>query len=80
MPRGMGEWLAEGEGPNSVGCCVITAVGAFQGVHHGCETIFDLVDANFGDENLHKGRIWPCYLARNGALFHKIAYRFSTSQ
>ena len=27
MPRGVGEWLAEGEGPNPVGCCVITDLG-----------------------------------------------------
>ena len=31
MPRGMGEWLAEGEGPNQVGCCFITTVEAVRG-------------------------------------------------
>eukprot|EP00956_Cyclotella_meneghiniana_P010399 scaffold14401_cov58-Cyclotella_meneghiniana.AAC.22 len=53
MPRGVGEWLAEGEGPNPVGCCVITAVEAIRGVRHGCETNFDSMNANFRDENFH---------------------------
>eukprot|EP00956_Cyclotella_meneghiniana_P010299 scaffold14204_cov87-Cyclotella_meneghiniana.AAC.3 len=79
MSRGRGEWLAEGEGPNPVGCCLITAVEAIRGIHHGCEAIFYSMDANFRDENLHLGRIRPCYLVRNGA-FHKIAFPFSTSQ
>ena len=53
MPRGVGEWLAEGEGPNPVGCCVITAGLLIRGVRNGCETIFDATDAKFRDENLH---------------------------
>eukprot|EP00956_Cyclotella_meneghiniana_P040293 scaffold191639_cov36-Cyclotella_meneghiniana.AAC.1 len=51
MPRGVGEWLMEGEGRNPVGCCVITAVKAIRGVRHGCETIFDTTDAKIRAEN-----------------------------
>lgn len=53
MPRGVGEWLAEGEGPIPVGCCVITAGVMIRGARHGCERIFDATDAKFRDENLH---------------------------
>ena len=60
MPRGMGEWLAEGEGPIPVGCCVITAGVMIRGVRHGCERIFDATDAKFRDESLHQGRIREC--------------------
>eukprot|EP00956_Cyclotella_meneghiniana_P003936 scaffold4738_cov61-Cyclotella_meneghiniana.AAC.2 len=53
MPRGMGEWLAEGSGRIPVGCCVITAGMMFRGVRHGCEAIFDWMDAKIRAENLH---------------------------
>eukprot|EP00956_Cyclotella_meneghiniana_P006507 scaffold8542_cov60-Cyclotella_meneghiniana.AAC.1 len=53
MPRGVGEWLAEGGGRIPVGCCVITAAMMIRGVRHGCEAIFDLMDAKILAENLH---------------------------
>ena len=45
MPRGVGEWLMEGEGRNPVGCCVITAVEAIRGVRHGSEPKLCTVNA-----------------------------------
>eukprot|EP00956_Cyclotella_meneghiniana_P036509 scaffold126557_cov76-Cyclotella_meneghiniana.AAC.1 len=53
MPRGVGEWLVEGDGRILVGCCVITAVETIRGVRHGCETNFDTTDAKIRVENLH---------------------------
>ena len=53
MHRGVGEWLAEGGGRTLVGCCVITAAMMIRGVRHGCEAIFDLMDAKIRAENLH---------------------------
>ena len=53
MPRGVGEWLMEGGGRIPVGCCVITAGMMIRGVRHGCEAIFDLMDAKIRAENLH---------------------------
>ena len=53
MPRGVGEWLTEGEGPHPAGCCVITAGHDHSGVRHGCEANFDTTDAKIRAENLH---------------------------
>ena len=51
MPRGVGEWLMEGGGRILVGCCVITAAMMIRGVRHGCEAIFDLMDAKIRAKN-----------------------------
>ena len=60
MPRGVGEWLTEGEGPHPAGCCVITAVEAIRGVRHGCETNFDTTDAESRALAWQIGRNWRC--------------------
>ena len=61
MPRGVGEWLAEGEGQHPVGCCIITADKLIRGDRHGCETIFDTTDPKIQAENLHSAeRIREC--------------------
>ena len=53
LPRGEGEWLAEESCRILVGCCVITAAMMIRGVRHGCEAIFDLMDAKIRAKNSH---------------------------